>query len=336
MAQENHPAAQSSLPAPRPTTRKQRTTNVDTLVTIFGGSGFLGRHVVRALAERHCRLRIAVRHPYFIGHLQQLGRPGQIRAIRADVRFPRLVEAAVRDAEIVINLVGILSERGEQEFDAVQGEGARTVARAAARIGAQLIHVSAIGADANSPAGYARSKARGEALVLAEVPGVTIFRPSIVFGPEDRFFNRFAVMARILPFLPLIGGHTRFQPVFVGDVARAIAKAVSGETRPKTVYELGGPEVKTLRELMEFVLATIGQQRPLVPVPFAIARLQASVLQFLPIPPVTPDQVELLGRDNVVSSAAEREGRTLATLGIDAASIATIVPTYLGQSRICQ
>jgi uncharacterized protein YbjT (DUF2867 family) len=304
--------------------------NVRTLATIFGGSGFLGRHVVRALAERHCRLRIAVRHPYFIEHLQRLGRPGQIRAVRADVRFPRLVEAAVRDAEIVINLVGILSERGEQRFDAVQGEGAKTVARAAARVGAQLIHVSAIGADASSPARYARSKARAEALVLGEMPGVTIFRPSILFGPEDKFFNRFAGMARILPFLPLIGdGYTRFQPVFVGDVAHAIAKAASGETRPSTVYELGGPEVKTSRELMEFVLATIGQQRPLLPIPFAIARLQASVLQSLPIPPVTPDEVELLGRDNIISSAAEREGRTLAALGIDAASIATIVPTYI-------
>src|SRR6266516_5301431 len=272
MAQEKHPAAQRSRPAQRPATRKQRTTNVGTLVTIFGGSGFLGRHVVRALAERHCRVRIAVRHPYFIEHLQRLGRPGQIRAVRADVRFPRLVEAAVRDAEVVINLVGILSEREEQRFDAVQGEGAQIVARAAARVGAQLIHISAIGADASSPAAYARSKARGEALVFAEVPGVTIFRPSIVFGPEDKFFNRFAVMARILPFLPLIGdGETRFQPVFVGDVARAITKAVSGETRLKTVYELGGPELKTSRKLMEFVLAITGQQRPLLPIPFEIA-----------------------------------------------------------------
>lgn len=167
--------------------------------------------------------------------------------------------------------------------------------------------------------------------MFAEVPGVTIFRPSIVFGPEDKFFNRFAVMARILPFLPLIGdGETRFQPVFVGDVARAITKAVSGETRLKTVYELGGPELKTSRKLMEFVLAITGQQRPLLPIPFEIARLQASVLQFLPITPFTPDEVDLLGRDNIVSSAAEREGRTLAALGIEATSIATIVPTYIG------
>src|SRR6266542_810528 len=193
MVQENDPLAQGSHPVRRAATRKPQTT----VVTIFGGSGFLGRHVVRALAEQHYRLRIAVRHPYFIDHLQRLGRAG--------VRFPRLVEAAVRDAEVVINLVGILSEREEQRFDAVQGEGAKIVARAAARVGAQLIHISAIGADASSPAAYARSKARGEALVFAEVPGVTIFRPSIVFGPEDKFFNRFAVTARILPFLPLIG-----------------------------------------------------------------------------------------------------------------------------------
>jgi uncharacterized protein YbjT (DUF2867 family) len=309
--------------------------NVDTLVTIFGGSGFLGRHVVRAVAERQYRVRVAVRHPYFIEHLQRLGRPGQIRAVRADVRLPRLVEAAVRDAEVVINLVGILSEHEEQRFDAVQVEGAKTVARATARVGARLIHVSAIGADTSSPARYARSKAQGEALVFAEMPGVTIFRPSIVFGPEDKFFNRFAVMARILPFLPLIDdGRTRFQPVFVGDVACAIAKAVSGGARRGTTYELGGPNVKTFRELMEFLLATMRQQRPLVPIPFPIARLQASVLQFLPIPPITPDQVELLGRDNIVSTAAEREGRTLAGLGIDPASIATIVPTYIGASRI--
>jgi uncharacterized protein YbjT (DUF2867 family) len=260
--------------------------------------------------------------------------PDKFAPSEPNVRLPRLVEAAVRDAEVVINLVGILSEHEEQRFDAVQVEGAKTVARATARVGARLIHVSAIGADTSSPARYARSKAQGEALVFAEMPGVTIFRPSIVFGPEDKFFNRFAVMARILPFLPLIDdGRTRFQPVFVGDVACAIAKAVSG-ARGGTIYELGGPNVKTFRELMEFLLATMRQQRPLVPIPFPIARLQASVLQFLPIPPITPDQVELLGRDNIVSTAAEREGRTLAGLGIEPASIATIVPTYIAASRI--
>src|SRR6266568_2670855 len=200
-------------------------TNTDTLITIFGGSGFLGREVTRALAERRYRLRVAVRHPYRSGHLQPPGRPGEIHAVRANVCSPRSVSAAVGDAEIVINLVGILFEDGGQQFDAVHAEGARTVARAAAEAGARRIHVSAIGADEGSRARYAQSKARGEAAVLAEMPGATIFRPSIMFGPQDDFFNRFAAMARILPFLPLIGGgETRLQPVFVGDVANAIAK----------------------------------------------------------------------------------------------------------------
>ena len=304
------------------------TANADTLVTLFGGSGFLGRHVARALAERHYRLRVAVRRPYLAG--QRLGQPGQIEAVRADVRIPRMVEAAVRDAAVVINLVGILFERGEQQFDAVQAKGAGSVVRAAARTGARLVHVSAIGADADSRAAYARSKAQGEALVLAEAPEATIFRPSIIFGPEDQFFNRFAAMARISPFLPLIGGgHTRFQPVFVGDVAHAIAKAVAGDTKPGTTYELGGPDVRTFKELMEFVLAAAGQRRLLMPIPFTLAKLQASVLQFLPTPPLTPGQVELLKRDNVVSAAAKREGRTLEALGIEPASIGTIVPIYL-------
>ncbi len=304
--------------------------DADTLITIFGGSGFLGREVTRALTEHRYRLRIAVRHPYRSGHLQPPGRLGEIHAVRANVCSPRLVTAAVRDAQVVVNLVGILFEDGGQQFDAVHAEGARTVARAAAQVGARLIHVSAIGADENSPARYAQSKARGEAAVLAEMPGATIFRPSIMFGPHDDFFNRFAAMARILPFLPLIGGgETRLQPVFVGDVANAIAKAVGGQTRPGITYELGGPDVRTFKELMEFVLSTIERRRLLVPIPFAIAKLQASVLQFLPGPPLTPDQVELLKRDNVVSSEAEQKGRTLAALDIDPASIEAVVPTYL-------
>src|SRR6266540_7565034 len=308
--------------------------DADTLSTIFGGSGFLGREVTRALTEHRYRLRIAVRHPYRSGHLQPPGRLGEIHAVRANVCSPRLVTAAVRDAQVVVNLVGILFEDGGQQFDAVHAEGARIVARAAAQVGAQLIHVSAIGADARSPARYAQSKARGEAAVLAEVPGATIFRPSIMFGPHDDFFNRFAAMARILPFLPLIGGgDTRFQPVFVGDVANAIAKAVGGQTRPGTIYELGGPEVRAFRELMEFMLSTIERRRLLVPLPFALAALQASLLRFLPKPPLTPDQVELLKADNIVSDAAKREGRTLEELGIDPVDMAVVVPSYLWRFR---
>jgi NADH dehydrogenase len=197
-----------------------------------------------------------------------------------------------------------------------------------------MIHVSALGADPDSPSAYARAKAEGEKAVLAAVPGAVVFRPSIVFGPEDDFFNRFAALARLLPALPLVGGgETRFQPVFVGDVAEAIARAVDGQAKPGTIYELGGPEVRTFRELMEYVLATIERRRLLIPIPFALAKLQARFLQFLPKPPLTPDQVELLKRDNVVSDAAAREGRTLKALGIEPTAMATIVPSYLWRFR---
>src|SRR6202046_5034869 len=201
--------------------------NFDKLVTVFGGSGFLGRHVVRALAMRHYRIRVAVRRPELTGHLQPLGRVGQIHAVQANLRFADSVEAAVRDADAVINLVGIPYEKGRQRFDAVQAEGAETVARAAASSGASLVHISAIGADENSPSHYARSKAAGERLVLAGRPDAVIMRPCFLFGPEDEFFNRFAALARISPVLPLPGGgHTRSQPVFAGDAAEAIAKAL--------------------------------------------------------------------------------------------------------------
>ena len=246
---------------------------------MLGGSGFLGRHVVRALANRHYRIRVAVRRPELCGHLQPLGRVGQIHAVQANVRYPQSVAAVVRDADVVVNLVGILFERGRQRFDAVQAEGAEAVARAAGAVGARMVHVSAIGADANSTSHYARSKAEGEQQVLAAHPGATIMRPSIVFGPEDSFFNRFAALARISPALPLAGGgHTRFQPVFAGDVAEAIAIAVDGGSRPGTIYELGGPDVRTFRELMDFVLATIERRRLLVPIPFAAMKLQAACL----------------------------------------------------------
>ncbi|HEV2957109.1 MAG TPA: complex I NDUFA9 subunit family protein [Xanthobacteraceae bacterium] len=306
----------------------------DHLATVFGGSGFLGRHLVRALARRDYRIRVAVRRPDLAGHLQPLGRVGQIHAVQANVRYPDSVAAAVRHAEVVINLVGVLFERGRQTFPAVHVEGAAAVARAAAAVGARMVHVSAIGADANSPSGYARTKAAGEAAVRAAVPAATIFRPSILFGPEDDFFNRFAAMARLSPVLPLVGGgHTRFQPVFVGDVAEAMARAVDGTLAPGTTCELGGPEVKTFRELMEFVLATTGRRRLLLPLPFPLATLQATFLQFLPKPPLTPDQVKLLRADNVVSPDAERERRTLPGVGIAPATIEAIVPTYLWRFR---
>jgi uncharacterized protein YbjT (DUF2867 family) len=309
-------------------------SNIETLVTIFGGSGFLGRHVVRALAKRGYRIRVAVRRPDLAGHLQPLGRVGQIHAVQANVRYGHSVETAVRDADVVINLVGILFERGRQRFEPVMNFGAEAVALAANAYGARMIHVSALGADENSPSSYARAKAAGEKAALAAVPSATVLRPSIVFGPEDDFFNRFGAMARMLPALPLIGGGlTRFQPVFVGDVAAVIADAVDGKAKGGTIYELGGPEVRTFKQLMEYVLATVERRRLLVPLPFPIARLQAQVLQFLPKPPLTPDQVEMLKVDNVVSAEAEREGRTIAAFGLTPAAMETIVPTYLWRFR---
>jgi uncharacterized protein YbjT (DUF2867 family) len=306
----------------------------DRLVTVFGGSGFVGRHVVRALARRGFRIRVAVRRPDLAGHLQPLGAVGQIHAVQANLRYPDSVRQAVAGSEIVINCVGILFESGRQKFDSVQARGAATVARAAAEAGARLIHLSAIGADADSAALYARTKAAGEAAVLQEVPDAVILRPSIVFGPEDDFFNRFAGMAQMSPALPLVGGgETKFQPVFVGDVAQAVMAAVDGQTKPGTVYELGGPAVKSFRDLLEFVLATIQRKRLLVSLPFGLARLQAKILQMLPKPLLTEDQVELLRSDNVVSAAARAEGRTLEGLGIQPQSVEAVVPTYLWRFR---
>jgi uncharacterized protein YbjT (DUF2867 family) len=306
----------------------------DMLVTVFGGSGFLGRHVVRALANRGYRVRVAVRRPELSGYLQPLGRVGQIQAVQANVRVGPSVEAALRDSDVVINLVGILFERGRQRFGAVQAQGAENVARAAAAARARLVHISAIGADENSPSDYAQSKADGERRVFAADPRATIMRPSIVFGPEDQFFNRFAALARLLPALPLPGGgHTRFQPVFAGDVAEAIALAVDGKARAGTTYELGGPDIKSFKELMEFMLATVERRRLLLPVPFTLLKLQAMVLGFLPNPPLTPDQVELFKSDNVVSAAAHEQGRTLEALGIVPNSAAAVVPDYLWRFR---
>ena len=310
-------------------------SNLDTLVTVFGGSGFLGRHVVRALAKRDYRIRVAVRRPELAGHLQPLGRVGQIHAVQANLRYPASVEAAMRGSHAAINLVGILAESGAQTFDAVQGEGAGAVAKAAAAAGAGMVHVSAIGADENSASHYARAKAAGEKAVLAAVPSATILRPSVVFGPEDQFTNRFAALAQISPVMPLIGGGlTRLQPVYVGDVATAVADAVDGKTKPGVPYELGGPEVLTMRDIMEIILAVTERRRMLVSLPFGLAKLQALFLQFAPWAfKLTPDQVTLLQSDNVVSDAAKAAGLTLQGLGIAPDSLEAIAPQYLWRFR---
>lgn len=307
----------------------------DRLITIIGGSGFVGRHIVRALARRGYRIRVACRRPDLAGHLQPLGSIGQIMTVQANVRYPASLAAACEGAYAVINLTGVLYSGGAQSFDAVHAFGAEASARAAKAARARLfIQMSAIGANAESAAEYARSKAEGEKRARAAFPGTIVLRPSIVFGPEDSFFNRFAGMARVSPFLPLIGGGTtRFAPVFAGDVGEAVARLVDrGEADGKT-YELGGPETLTFRQLMEFTLETIGRRRPLVTVPWSVARLQAAVLGLLPKPLLTSDQVEMLKTDNVVSEAARREGRTLEGLGITPQGIEGIVPGYLYRYR---
>ena len=314
------------------------------IVTVFGGSGFVGRHVVRALAREGWRVRVATRRPDLAFHLQPLGKVGQVQAVQANVRAPASVAAALRGADAVVNLVGVLTESGRQRFDAVHAFGARAIARAArdAGIGA-LVHVSAIGADKASPSAYARSKAEGEAAVLEAIPSAVVLRPSIVFGPEDQFFNRFATIARLSPALPLFGGGaTRFQPVFVGDVAAAGARALTGKATPGATYELGGPETPTFRELMQFIVDAIGRKRLLVPVPFAAARAAAfgteiantaSLGLFPPTMLFTRDQVELLRHDNVVSDAAKAAGLTLEGLGIAPRAYEAIVPGYLSRFR---
>ncbi|MBE7182900.1 MAG: complex I NDUFA9 subunit family protein [Methylobacterium mesophilicum] len=309
-------------------------TETPKLAVVFGASGFLGRHVVRALAKRGWRIRAVTRSPGMPMHLQPIGNMSQIAPFQASVTLPASVERAVEGADLVVNLVGILYESGRATFDGIQHKGARNVAEAAARVGSKLVHLSAIGADLASKSDYARTKAEGERAVLGSHPDAVILRPSIVFGPEDDFFNRFADMARYSPALPLIGGgHTRYQPVYVGDVAEAVALAGDSKLSRGATYELGGPEVLTFRELMERMLKVIGRRRMLVPVPWPVAEIQGKVLGMLPKPLLTSDQVELLRSDNVVSSAAEGEGRTLAGMGIQPDSLEAILPSYLWRFR---
>ena len=302
----------------------------DSLITVFGGTGFLGRNTVRALARAGYRVRVAVRYPNQGFFLPPMGNVGQIALVKCNVREPEQVAAAVKGADAVVNLTGILYQRGEQSFEAVHVEAAEAIAKAAHEAGAtSLVHVSAIGADKDAESSYAASKGEGELRVRAAFPAAAILRPSLVFGPEDDFFNRFASLARFLPFLPLIGGgKTKFQPVFVGDVADAIVRCVSDAgTRGKT-YELGGPTVYSFKELMQIVLRETCRTRFLAPVPFFAATIQAMFLQFMPKPLLTPDQVTLLKSDNVVTGAD-----TLTSLGITPTSVEAEVPAYLWRFR---
>jgi len=316
------------------------------LVTVFGGTGFIGRHLVQRLATAGARVRVAVRHPQEAAFMQPMGDVGQIAAVRASVTHEDSVRAAVAGADAVVYLVGILYEKGRRTFDALHREGPGTVARAAKEAGVgALVHMSALGADPESHSRYATSKAAGEAAVREAFPDAAIVRPSVVFGPQDGFFNLFASLARFMPFLPVFGcpkpryhngtidiygdGGVKFQPVYVGDVADAIVKCLGDASCAGKTYELGGPAVCSFKEIMETILRETGRKRLLLPVPYFLASLEAGFLQLMPKPLLTTDQVELLKTDNVVSGDCPG----LAELGIAPTGAEVVIPTYLDRYR---
>ncbi len=300
------------------------------VATVFGGAGFIGRHVVQRLAAAGWIVRVAGRDTERAGRLRVLGGLGQVVPVSASVTDEASVGRAVSGAEAVVNLVGILFERKPGDFQRIQAEGAGRVARLAAAAGAKrLVQVSAIGADAGSESLYARTKAEGEAAVRAAFPTATILRPSVVFGEEDQFFNRFAGLGAVLPFMPVVAGGTRFQPVYVGDVADAVMAAITRDDAQGRTYELGGPRAMSMREVLEFVLEHTGRRKRLVPLPDGLVRFQARVGEMLPTPPLTRDQLILLGRDNLVAEGA----LTLADLGIAPKAAEAVAPAYLARYR---
>jgi NADH dehydrogenase len=307
------------------------------LVTIFGGSGFVGRYIARAMAKEGWRVRVAVRRPNEALFVRPYGVVGQVEPVACNIRDDASVRAVTRGADAVVNCVGILNRSGKNTFDSVQAEGAARIARIAAEEGATtLVHLSAIGADARSDSDYARTKAAGEAAVMAAFPRAVILRPSIIFGTEDGFFNRFAAMTRLGPILPVVGAGTRFQPVYVGDVAQAAVRGVLGQASPG-IYELGGPEVDTFRGLMGRMLKVIQRRRAVVNVPFPIASamgfgfdmLQAVTLGLIENGMITRDQVRNLRRDNVVAAGA----KGFADLGITPTAMDAVLPEYLWRYR---
>lgn len=306
------------------------------LVTIYGGSGFVGRYIARRLAAQGWRIRVAVRRPNEAMFVRTYGVVGQVAPVLCNIRNEESVRAALQGADAVINCVGTFDASGKNNFDAIQNEGAARIARLAAEEGvARMVHISAIGADAESDSGYGRSKAQGEAAIQQHFPGAVILRPSVIFGPEDKFFNRFAGMTRFGPILPVVGGDTRFQPVYVDDVAAAAVLGVEGKAAPG-IYELGGPDVGTFRELMQQMLTTIRRRRLVMNIPFPIAAVMAWGMQLLQtvslglIPAqITPDQVRNLRHDNVVSDGA----RGFDELGITPVSLEAVLPDYLWRFR---
>ncbi|MEQ8965751.1 MAG: complex I NDUFA9 subunit family protein [Azospirillaceae bacterium] len=301
------------------------------VAAVLGGTGFIGRYVVRELARRGWRVNVLTREPGRALFLKPMGAVGQIVPVFANIRDADSLAVGLRGADYVINTVGILAEGGNQTFEVLQAQGPGQLGRLAKEAGVErIVHISAIGADPQSPSAYARTKAAGEAALREAFPDASILRPSIVFGPEDGFFNMFAGLARYLPALPLIGGgRTRFQPVYVGDVADAVMACLDRADTPGRTYELGGPRTYTFRELIEMILAATHRRRFLVTAPWPVARLQARVLSLMPKPLLTPDQVVQLERDNVVSHGAAK----LADLGIDPTDLELVLPTYMDRYR---
>ncbi len=313
------------------------------LITIFGGSGFIGRYAARECVKAGYRVRIACRRPGLAGDVRLAGAPGWVDIVQANIRDTDSVQRALQGADAVVNLVGILNESGKQSFQTVQAEGAANIAKAVHEAGIErFIHVSAIGADASSASAYGRTKGEAEAAIRAIMPEAVILRPSIVFGPEDEFFNRFATLARVSPALPAIGGgHTKLQPIYAGDVAKAIAAAIETETAKGQTYELGGPNIYTFNEIYDYILKTVCRKRFKVPLPFGVAKLIGVLLKtsfrFIPPlvwlfgpPPITDDQVEMLKADNIV----DPESLSLADLGLhQPISVESIVPGYLWRHR---
>ena len=306
------------------------------LVTVFGGSGFVGSQTVRALAKAGWRVRVAVRKPALAGDLRLLGDVGQVLPVRCDVTSAADVAAALKGASAAVNLVGILHEGGKRTFETLHVEAARTIAEACVAYDiTTLVHVSAIGADVNAPSDYARTKGEGETAVRALVPSVVIVRPSIVFGAEDNFLNKFGAMATMAPALPLIGGgETKFQPVYVGDVAEAIARCVERDDTAGRTFELGGPAVWSFKDILTYILRETGRDRMLAPLPFFAAKMLAGFTQLTALvgiaPVLTQDQVVLLQADNVVAPDAEG----LAALGLTPTGLEAIAPTYLWRYRV--
>jgi NADH dehydrogenase len=304
------------------------------IVTIFGGSGFVGTRVTEAFARAGFRVRVAVRRPDLAGHTRMFGFPGQVEPIQANLRSRDSVDAAVRHADVVVNLVGIGFERGKQRFRTINTIGARNVAEAARAAGARaLVHMSGLGFSTNSESAFARSKAQGEVQVLEAYPQAVIIRPSIIFGPDDTFFNTLGSLSRFFPILPLIGGRSRLQPVYVGDVADAFLGAAQDKVRGGRAYELGGPDIETNRDLTRRILREVGRSNALLPLPRGLALAMTGPMRLMPKPLISADQVLLLQHDNIVSDEAIREKRTLAAFGVPATPMHAVLPSYLWRFR---